>query len=58
MNDVSDTTAHSASGGHRSEVRRVPLTQIIGGDREVQIDHDGQIYRLRVTSKGKLILTK
>jgi len=58
MNDVSDTTAHSASGGHQGEVRRVPLTQIIGGDREVQIDHDGQIYRLRVTSKGKLILTK
>lgn len=57
MTDMSNTaTSHpsSAQGG----VRRVPLTQIIGGDREVQIDHDGQIYRLRVTSKGKLILTK
>lgn len=38
--------------------RRIPLSQIIGADREVLIDHDGQIYRLRVTSKGKLILTK
>ncbi len=29
------------------------------GDRvEVEIDHDGVIYRLRLTSLGKLILTK
>ncbi|MGE0744093.1 MAG: hemin uptake protein HemP [Rhodospirillales bacterium] len=58
MNDMSDTGTPHASTLNQGRVRRVPLTQIIGGDREVQIDHDGQIYRLRVTSKGKLILTK
>ncbi len=25
--------------------------------REILIDHDGRIYRLRLTSSGKLILT-
>ena len=25
---------------------------------EIEIDHDGAVYRLRVTSLGKLILTK
>jgi hemin uptake protein HemP len=28
------------------------------GDQELHIDHDGAIYRLRVTQNGKLILYK
>lgn len=28
------------------------------GGREVVIQHDGQIYRLRITRQNKLILTK
>jgi hemin uptake protein HemP len=31
---------------------------ILAGHREVQIVHEGQTYRLRVTRRGKLILQK
>ena len=32
--------------------------QLLGGQREAHIDHEGTTYRLRLTSLGKLILTK
>ena len=31
---------------------------LLKGNKEITIDHFGQIYRLRVTATGKLILTK
>jgi hemin uptake protein HemP len=31
---------------------------LLGQGKEVVIDHDGERYLLRFTSKGKLILTK
>jgi len=37
---------------------RVASTDILRGHAEVEIDHRGTLYRLRVTSLGKLILTK
>jgi hemin uptake protein HemP len=37
---------------------RVASTDILRGNAEVEIDHRGTLYRLRVTSLGKLILTK
>ena len=44
----------SGAGGQRS----FKSADILGGDREVVIEHDGERYRLRLTGKGKLILTK
>lgn len=38
--------------------RIVPSEAILAGEREVCIAHGAEIYRLRVTSTGKLILTK
>jgi hemin uptake protein HemP len=32
--------------------------ELFGGDREVWIDHRGELYRLRITGSGKLYLTK
>lgn len=37
---------------------RVPVTELMGGGREAVLVHDGTEYRLRLTSNGKLILTK
>lgn len=37
---------------------RIPSQQLLGPHREVQILHGGEVYRLRHTSQGKLILTK
>ena len=32
--------------------------QLFGGAQEVLIEHRGSVYRLKLTSLGKLILTK
>jgi hemin uptake protein HemP len=31
---------------------------LLAGQREVEIEHDHKVYRLQLTSLGKLILTK
>ncbi len=37
---------------------RIRIDAILRGAREVIFVHEGQDYRLRLTSRGKLILTK
>ena len=36
----------------------VTSDDLLGGGSEIQIDHKGMVYRLRVTRQDKLILTK
>jgi len=36
---------------------RIPSTEVLHNRREVEIDHEGRIYRLRITQLNKLILT-
>ncbi|WP_127144511.1 hemin uptake protein HemP [Pelagibacterium montanilacus] len=36
----------------------IPSHKLFGQAREVAIDHDGTVYRLRITRQGKLILNK
>lgn len=38
--------------------RRWTSRELLGSSREVEIEHEGHLYRLRLTSLGKLILTK
>lgn len=38
--------------------RRLNSTELLDGEREIEIEHAGAVYRLRRTSLGKLILTK
>ena len=40
------------------EKPRITSEALFGGAREILIEHEGEVYRLRHTSKGKLILTK
>ena len=44
----------SSAGGQRS----FKSSEIFTGVQEVFLDHESDRYRLRLTSKGKLILTK
>ena len=37
---------------------RIRSEELFGGQRELLIEHAGEVYSLRQTSKGKLILTK
>ena len=39
-------------------MRRLKVSELLAGEREVILEHDGQDYRLRITANGKLILTK
>ena len=40
------------------KLRRLKVSELLAGEREVILEHDGQDYRLRITANGKLILTK
>ena len=40
------------------QARRVDSSSLLGPRGEVLIHHRDQVYRLRVTAQGKLILTK
>jgi hemin uptake protein HemP len=42
----------------RTKPRRITTVELIGDARELVIEHAGEEYRLRITSNGKLILTK
>ncbi|MBV5264933.1 hemin uptake protein HemP [Pinisolibacter aquiterrae] len=42
----------------RKEVPTWPIERLTEGGREARIRHAGAIYLLRITSNGKLILTK
>jgi hemin uptake protein HemP len=48
----------SASAKPNAPTRRVSSSELLGQDRELEIEHAGAVYRLRLTSLGKLILTK
>jgi hemin uptake protein HemP len=39
-------------------VKRIAVSELLSGGREAVLLHDGDEYRLRLTSNGKLILTK
>lgn len=38
--------------------RMIASSELLAGGHELQIEHYGEVYTLRQTSKGKLILTK
>ena len=42
----------------RPPVRRIEVQELLGGAREAVLLHAREEYRLRLTSNGKLILTK
>jgi hemin uptake protein HemP len=52
--------AKTANGPRPSSlpVKRIAIRDLLGTGREAVLLHDGSEYRLRLTSNGKLILTK
>ena len=49
----------AASGDDRGvDLPRLSSRDLLGQGREVEIEHEAMLYRLRVTALGKLILTK
>jgi hemin uptake protein HemP len=52
------TGAAAKGGADAFDPRRVHSDDLLRGSREIEIIHRSQCYRLRITSLGKLILTK
>lgn len=51
------TDAYSGYGEAPSaQINRFNSADLLGVQREIEIDHGGRIYRLRVTQSNKLIL--
>lgn len=38
--------------------RRIRVSDLMSNDRQVILEHAGELYVLRITAKGRLILTK
>lgn len=54
MSDVEPTRLESTANA----APRWTSTELLAGQRESVIEHNGVEYRLRLTGQGKLILTK
>jgi hemin uptake protein HemP len=40
------------------EIKEVSIEQLLNGQQELNIRHNGERYQLRITGNNKLILTK
>jgi hemin uptake protein HemP len=56
--DGAAQAASAVTAAPRYALRRVESAALLAGAREIEIEHRGELYRLRCTNKGKLILTK
>ncbi|HHI94476.1 MAG TPA: hemin uptake protein HemP [Gammaproteobacteria bacterium] len=54
----SPKAAGASQSGDALTIRRMTSHELLAGRKELAIEHSGEEYRLRITSKGKLILTK
>jgi hemin uptake protein HemP len=46
-----------ASNADQAQPRTITSRMLFEGAREIFIDHDGRLYRMRITQNGKLLLT-
>ncbi|MDG2129819.1 MAG: hemin uptake protein HemP [Fuerstiella sp.] len=58
MNSVREDPLETDSAKHKADQRpsEISFKQLSQGKKEVVIQHDGKLYRLRLTRKGGLIL--
>ncbi|MGE0659806.1 MAG: hemin uptake protein HemP [Reyranellaceae bacterium] len=56
--DVNQREIHGEQAARQPNLPRLRSTDLLSGSREAIIEHGQDQYRLRLTSNGKLILTK
>lgn len=54
----SDTNEAGSTTDTSKRVRRVRASEVLGPRGLVQIEHEGEVYTLRLTRNNRLILTK
>ncbi|MEZ5705816.1 MAG: hemin uptake protein HemP [Burkholderiaceae bacterium] len=57
-NTSRQTSAAPATATKASTPQPIPSEDVLRGQSAVEIEHNGQRYRLQTTRQGKLILTK
>jgi len=58
MSEPTDFPERASEPPTTARRRRIASDRLMGGLREIVIEHGADEYRLRVTGSGKLILTK
>lgn len=59
LSDMASPAAGAATAPREpAGLRRLPSQSLFQGQQELLIEHGEAVYRLRITSQGKLILTK
>lgn len=53
-----DSTTPPPSDGSTDPIKRVPAREILGPKGILQIEHEREVYTLRLTRNNRLILTK
>ncbi len=53
-----DSTNHEVIAQANSNKELMSSVDLLRGQQQLAIAHDGEVYLLRVTKQGKLILTK
>lgn len=53
-----DSSAAAAANATEGEVRTLSARHLFGAGRVLRIEHEGEVYTLRLTRNNKLILTK
>lgn len=56
--DAESGLARAAEPSSAGDIRRIEIGQLLGANREAVLLHNGEAYRLRITTNNKLILTK
>lgn len=55
---VQTTIDPATPGGKTHGLRTVRARDLLGSERVLRIEHEGQVYTLRITRNDRLILTK
>ena len=55
--ETSNTVRGSVSNSKTNSLIRIKSQDLFQLKREIEIEHDGRIYRLQLTQSNKLILT-
>jgi hemin uptake protein HemP len=53
-----DLNKQPPTDAEKEPPKTVTARELFGDAREIRIDHDGTLYVLRITRRGKLILQK
>ena len=58
MSDLSGKPKAAMTGARSADVSVISSRELLGSNKRLCIEHNGELYTLRITSNNKLILTK